>query len=348
MKYLNLGNTGLKVSRIILGCMSVGEHAPDQGIFSSGWVLNEEESIKALHHAYFDCGINTFDTSNNYTAGQSERVIGRFLKQFSIPREDIVIMTKCFFNTDALTHGSDVKPNTQGLSRKNIIASVNGSLQRLQVEYIDVLFIHRFDSETPVEETMETLHDLVRSGKVRYIAASSMCAWQFSKMQFIAEKNNWTKFIAMQNLWNLLYREEEREMVPFCKDQGVGLVPYAPLAQGAITRPASVTAYETPREYINMKYIDPHNESLIAVRKNIEDVAERLGVSKAQVAIAWLLAKGANPIVGVTRNSERLDDVVKALDMQLSNEDIHQLEKDYRGQEQKNWFVGTSAPATSK
>jgi aryl-alcohol dehydrogenase-like predicted oxidoreductase len=348
MQYVNLGNTGLKVSRIILGCMSIGEQAPDKGIFSSGWVMKEEESIKALHHAYFDRGVNTFDTSNNYTAGQSERVIGRFLKQFNIPREEIVIMTKCFFNTEALTNGSQVKPNTQGLSRKNIIASVNGSLERLQVEYIDVLFIHRFDTETPVEETMETLNDLVRSGKVRYIAASSMYAWQFAKMQYTAEKNSWTKFIAMQNLWNLLYREEEREMIPLCKDQGVGLVPYAVLAQGAITRPASATVQETSREYINMKYIDPQNESLTTVRKNIEDVAEKLGVSKAQIAIAWLLAKGANPIVGVTNKPEQLDDIVKAMDLKLSNEDIHLLEKDYRAQEQKTWFVGATAPTTSK
>ena len=233
------------------------------GIFSSGWVMNEEDSMKALHHAYFDLGIHTFDTANVYTQGQSERVVGKFLKKYSIPREHVVILTKACFPTEGLPHelAATVRNNTKGLSRKNLFASLESSLERLGVDYVDLFQIHRFDPETPVDETMEALHDLVKSGKVRYIGASSMYLYQFAKvrcisallifhalpdffyfptqMQYTAELRGWTKFVSMQNLWNLLYREEEREMVPFCKEQGIALIPYSPLASGALTRPAS-------------------------------------------------------------------------------------------------------------
>lgn len=185
MQYTNLGRSGLKVSRIILGCMSLGEQAPEKGLFSSAWVMNEEESLKMLHQAFFELGINTFDTSNNYTAGQSERVIGKFLQKYNVPREQVVIMTKAYFHLDGITEGqttSLLKANGRGLSRKSLFASVDGSLERLGVSYIDVLQIHRFDPTTPIEETMEALHDLIKAGKVRYIGASSMSAWQFQKV----------------------------------------------------------------------------------------------------------------------------------------------------------------------
>lgn len=316
MEYVKLGNTGLEVSRFCLGGMSFG----DSEKWIHSWVLNEEETRKIIKKA-IDLGINFFDTANVYSLGTSEEYMGRAFKDFA-NREEIVIATKI---SGAMRKG----PNGSGLSRKAIMAEVDGCLKRLGVDYIDILYIHRWDYNTPIEETMCALNDLVRAGKVHYLGASSMYAWQFQKAQYIAEKNGWTKFSVMQGHYNLLYREEEREMNPLCKDMGVALVPYSPLAAGRLTRDwASDSKRFKEDKVAKMKYDSTEDKDKLIVER-VKEIAEKYNVTRSQVAVAWLFEKGVcSPVIGVTKE-KYLDDFVGALNLTLSNEDIKYLEEAY-------------------
>ena len=316
MEYIKLGNTGLEVSKICLGCMSFGD--PEKWIHS--WVLNEEDSRRIIKKS-LDLGINFFDTANVYGLGTSEEILGRALKDYA-NRDEIVIATKV---SGIMGQG----PNKKGLSRKAIITEVNESLKRLGVEYIDLLYIHRWDYETPIEETMCALNDLVRSGKVLYLGASSMYAWQFSKAQYIAEKNGWTKFSVMQGHYNLLYREEEREMNPLCRDMGVALVPYSPLAAGRLTRDWKSDSKRFNEDKVaKMKYDTTEDSDKIIVER-VANIAGKYNATKAQIALAWLWNKGVtSPIVGVTKE-KYLDDFINALNIKLSQEDMKYLEEAY-------------------
>lgn len=316
MEYVKLGNTGLDVSRICLGCMSFG----DPTNWRHDWLLNEEDSRGIMKKA-LDLGINFFDTANVYSLGVSEEFLGRAIKDFA-RREEVVIATK--------VHGRmHDGPNGEGLSRKHIMHEVNASLKRLDMDYIDLLYIHRWDYDTPIEETMEALHDLVRSGKVHYIAASSMYAWQFQKAQYVAEKNGWTKFVAMQNHYNLIYREDEREMIPFCKDSGVALVPYSPLASGRLARDWDADTDRSKSDTTARHKYDSTEEQDRKVIDEVGKVAEKYGATRAQIAIAWLWEKGvASPVVGVTKE-KYLDDFVGALKIKLNAEDMMNLNKYY-------------------
>ncbi|HSL72857.1 MAG TPA: aldo/keto reductase [Ilumatobacteraceae bacterium] len=314
MKYTKLGNTGLDVSRICLGCMSFGE----SGSGTHAWTLDEATSRTFVQRA-LEAGINFFDTANVYSAGTSEEFVGRALNEMAA-RDDVVIATK--------VHGPMREGrNAAGLSRKAIMAEVDHSLRRLGTDYIDLYQIHRFDHRTPIEETMEALHDVVKSGKVRYIGASSMWAWQFSKAQYTAELHGWTKFVSMQNHYNLLNREEEREMMPLCVDQGVGVIPWSPLARGRLTRDwDETTARSETDEFGKFLYAD--DDRVIVER--VAEVADERGVSRAQVALAWMLSKSfvTSPIVGATKD-HHLDDAVAAVDLTLSTEEIARLEEPY-------------------
>ncbi len=314
MRYTNLGNTGLQVSGVTLGCMSWG----DSEVGGRPWTKGEDfakETIKAA----LEAGINFFDTANAYSAGTSEEFTGRALKEYAA-REDVVLATKVFIR---MRPG----PNGAGLSRKAILHEIDASLTRLGTDYVDLYQIHRWDPKTPIEETMEALHDVVKSGKARYLGASSMYAWQFAKAQHVAELNGWTPFVSMQNHYNLIYREEEREMLPLCLDQGVGVIPWSPLARGRLTRPWDTsTARADTDEFGSTLYRD---EDAAVVAKVLE-IAERRGVSAAQVALAWLMAQPAvtSPIVGVTK-PEHLDDAVAAVDLELSADEIEELAAGY-------------------
>ncbi|MEC3994155.1 aldo/keto reductase [Actinacidiphila sp. DG2A-62] len=314
MEYLKLGATGLEVSRICLGCMSYG--AKDRG--THPWVLEEEDSRPFLRQA-LDAGINFFDTANVYSDGTSEEIVGRALKDFAA-RDDIVLATK--------VHGR-MRPgaNGGGLSRKAILTEIDHSLRRLGTDYVDLYQIHRFDPTTPVEETMEALHDVVKAGKARYIGASSMYAWQFAKMQHAAERHGWTRFVSMQNHYNLLYREEEREMLPLCADQGVGVIPWSPLARGRLTRPwDTVSARSETDEFGKSLYQEGDRRIVDAVA----EVAAERGVSPARIALAWLLRQPAvtSPIVGATK-ARHLEDAVAAVDVVLSDDEAKRLEEHY-------------------
>lgn len=323
MDYVTLGKTGLKVSRICLGCMTYG--APAVGKAKPGshaWALNEEQSQPFFRQA-LDLGINFFDTANVYSAGASEEVLGRFLKA-NARREAVVIATK--------VHGlMRDEPNGQGLSRKAIFYELDQSLHRLQTDYVDLYQIHRWDYETPIEETLEALHDVVKSGKVRYLGASSMFAWQFTKSLYLADLQRWTRFVSMQNHYNLLYREEEREMIPLCQAEGIGVIPWSPLARGRLTRPwqtQPTKRYETD-QYGKTLYSDTED----ADRKVIErlgQLADKRGIARAQLALAWLLNKPGvtSPIVGATKPNH-LEDAIAALSVRLSPEEIAQLEEPY-------------------
>ena len=323
MNYVNLGKTGLKVSRICLGCMSYG--APATGKAKPGshaWALNEEESDPFFRQA-LDLGINFFDTANVYSGGASEEVLGRFLRA-NIRRESVVIATKL--------HGvMRDEPNGHGLSRKAIFFELDQSLRRLQTDYVDLYQIHRWDYETPIEETLEALHDVVKSGKVRYLGASSMYAWQFAKALYLADLHGWTRFVSMQNHYNLLYREEEREMIPLCQSEGIGVIPWSPLARGRLARPwqsEPTKRYETDQFGKSMY---SHTEE--ADRKVVDrlgQVAEQRVVPRAQLALAWLLSKPAiaSPIVGATK-PHHLQDAVAALALLLTPEEIASLEEPY-------------------
>ena len=314
MRYRKLGNTGLDVSVVTLGCMSWGD--PARG--GHPWVLDEDAGRAVIKDA-LEAGINVFDTANVYSGGSSEEITGRALRDFAA-REDVVLATK--------VHGRmRPGPNGAGLSRKAILHEIDASLTRLGTDYVDLYQIHRWDSHTPIEETMEALHDVVRAGKARYIGASSMYAWQFAKAQHTAELHGWTKFVSMQNHYNLLYREEEREMLPLCADQGVGVIPWSPLARGRLTREwdASTARAETD-EFGASLYRDEDK----AIVDTVAAVAERRGVPRARVALAWLLAQPVvtSPIVGVTK-PQHLEDAVAAVDLELGADEIEELGAGY-------------------
>lgn len=320
MKYVNLGKTGLKVSRICLGCMSYG--APDRG--THPWSFTEEESREYYKQAV-ELGINFFDTSNSYSEGTSEEILGRALRDL-LPREDVVIATKVY-------HRMRPGPNGRGLSRKAILAEIDASLRRLGTDYVDLYQIHRWDYSTPIEETLEALHDVVKAGKARYIGASSMFAWQFCKALYLADRHSWTRFATMQNHYNLLYREEEREMLPLCQAEGIGVLPWSPLARGRLTRDwqsQHVTPRATSDEFGKTLY-DQTQEADKEVVDGVGEVAVARGVSRAQVALAWLLSKPVvtAPIVGATK-PHHLTEAVAALDLTLSEEEIDRLQQPYR------------------
>lgn len=322
MEYVKLGNSGLDVSKICLGCMGFG----DPVNWQHKWVIEEEESRKVIKQA-LDMGINFFDTANVYSNGVSEEILGKALKDYA-NRDEVVIATKVFFNSKKALSDEKKEPNSMGLSRKAIMSSVEKSLKRLQTDYIDLYIIHRWDYSTPIEETMEALHDLVKAGKVRYIGASAMYAWQFQKAQYAAEKNGWTKFISMQNHYNLIYREDEREMIPLCRDQKVGLTPYSPLAGGRLTRePDAETLRKKTDEMAKKKYGE-YEEADKEIILRVKELAEKYNTEKANIALAWLLSKNTVPIVGATKISH-LETAVKSLDVKLSEEDIEYLEETY-------------------
>lgn len=323
MEYVNLGKTGLKVSRICLGCMTYG--APATGEVKGGrhaWALNEEESQPFFRQA-LDLGINFFDTANVYSSGVSEEVLGRFLKS-QARRDAVVIATK-------LWGVMRDEPNGRGLSRKAIFYELDESLRRLQTDYVDLYQIHRWDYDTPIEETLEALHDVVKAGKVRYIGASSMYAWQFTKALYLANLHGWTRFVSMQNHYNLLYREEEREMLPLCQSEGIGVIPWSPLARGRLTRPwksESTKRFET--DQFGKGLYGPTEEADRRVVDRVGEIAQKHGAPYAQVALAWMLSKPVitAPIVGATKPNH-LADAVAALSLRLSPEEIAALEEPY-------------------
>ncbi|GAB7191782.1 aldo/keto reductase [Kineococcus sp. NUM-3379] len=314
MDYTKLGRTGLEVSRICLGCMSYGD--PARG--GHPWTLPEAEAAPFLHRA-LDLGITFFDTANVYSAGSSEEILGRVLLK-AVRREEVVIATK--------VHGRmRPGPNGAGLSRHAILTEVDNSLRRLGTDYVDLYQIHRWDPATPVEETLQALHDVVQAGKVRYLGASSMWAWQFAKALHLQELNGWTRFVTMQDHYNLLYREEEREMLPLCADEGIGVIPWSPLARGRLTRDWDAATERTQTdEFGRSLYVASDAEVVAAVAR----VAERRGVPRAQVALAWVLRNPVvtAPIVGATK-LHHLDDAVAALGLALTEEDVAELEAPY-------------------
>jgi aryl-alcohol dehydrogenase-like predicted oxidoreductase len=323
MDYINLGHTGVKVSRICLGCMSYG--APPAGPLrpgSNAWSLNEELSQPFFRQA-LDAGINFFDTANVYSSGDSERVLGRFLKA-NAKREDTVIATKL---NGVMRDG----PNGGGLSRKEVFFEIDESLRRLGTDYVDLYQIHRWDKTTLIEETLEALNDVVRAGKVRYLGASSMWAWQFSKALYTSEMHGWAKFVTMQPHYNLLYREEEREMLPLCLDQRVGVLPWSPLARGKLARPwnAETTKRSDSDGYAKSLYVRTQENDQRVVER-LGELAKARGVPMAQVALAWLLTKPAitAPIAGATK-LHHLDDAVAAVSLKLSTDEVKSLEEPY-------------------
>lgn len=319
MEYKNLGKTGLKVSRICLGCMSYGN--PQKGYHS--WVLNEEEGRGFIRQA-IDLGINFFDTANMYSEGESEEILGRAIRDYA-KREEIVIATKLYFPMRK-------DPNGQGLSRKAIFTEIDNSLKRLNMEYVDLYQIHRWDYSTPIEETLEALHDVVKSGKARYIGASSMYAWQFCKALYLADKRGWTRFVSMQNHYNLIYREEEREMLSLCAEEGIGVIPWSPLARGLLARPfnaeGSTTRFET--DPVSKALYQASSEIDRKIIDAVEEIAKSRSVPQAQVALAWLLHQTAvtSPIIGATKH-HHLQDAVDALAIRLTEEELQALENSY-------------------
>ena len=318
MEYTRLGNSGLEVSKLCLGCMGFG----DASKWSRGsWILNEEESMKIIKRA-LELGINFFDTADMYSLGESERILGKAIKKYA-NRDDVVIATKIFY---PLREGK----NNKGLSRKYIFEAVEASLKRLDMDYIDLLVIHRFDYDTPLEETMESLHDLIKMGKVRYIGASAMYAWQFQKANYIAEKHGWTKFISMQNHYNLLYREDERELIPYCIDSGIQLTPYSPLASGRLSRSSHEQSKRFEEDKVTQdKYINTLKEDNRIIDR-VGEIADRKGITRVQVALAWLLSHNyvASPLIGATKISH-LEGAISALDVKLTQEEINYLEEEY-------------------
>ncbi|MDU0305304.1 aldo/keto reductase, partial [Streptomyces sp. PAL114] len=314
MEYVKLGSTGLEVSRVCLGCMTYG----DPGRGNHEWTLDEEASRPLIRQA-LEAGITFFDTANVYSDGTSEEIVGRALRDFA-RRDDVVLATK--------VHGRmRPGPNGSGLSRKAIMSELDHSLRRLGTDYVDLYQIHRWDPHTPVEETMEALHDVVKAGKVRYIGASSMYAWQFSKAQYTAELRGWTKFVSMQNHYNLLYREEEREMLPLCADQGVGVLPWSPLARGRLTRDWNATTERSATDQFGSTL---YQEGDRATVEAVARVAEARGVPRAQVALAWLLHRDpvTAPIVGAAKPGH-IEDAVAAVDLELTDKELEELEQPY-------------------
>lgn len=317
MDYVKLGRTGLEVSRICLGCMSYG--VPERGI--APWSLNEQESRPFIKRA-LELGINFFDTANVYSDGTSEEIVGRALKEFA-HRDEVVIATKVHFRMHP-------GPNGGGLSRKAIMSEIDNSLRRLGTDYIDLYQIHRFDHTTPIEETMEALHDVIKAGKARYIGASSMYAWQFLKAQHVAESNGWTKFVSMQNLLNLLYREEEREMLPLCRSEGIGVIPWSPLAKGRLTRDWDDKTARSEIDEAGQRLVAAMISADRQIVERVAEIAAKRGISRAQVALAWVLQKEqvTAPIVGATK-SIHLEDAVAALSVKLDVNEITSLEEPY-------------------
>jgi aryl-alcohol dehydrogenase-like predicted oxidoreductase len=317
MDYVKLGRTGLDVSRICLGCMSYG--VPERGI--APWSLNEEESRPFIKRA-LELGINFFDTANVYSDGTSEEIVGRALKEFA-HRDEVVIATKVHFRMHP-------GPNGAGLSRKAIMSEIDKSLRRLGTDYVDLYQIHRFDNTTPIEETMEALHDVVKAGKVRYIGASSMYAWQFLKAQHVAERNGWTKFVSMQNLLNLLYREEEREMLPLCREEGISVIPWSPLAKGRLTREWDEKTARSEIDEAGQRLVAAMVDADRKIVERVAEVAAKRGITRAQVALAWVLQKEpvTSPIVGATKPNH-LEDAVAALSVKLDANEIASLEEPY-------------------
>ena len=319
MQYTNLGKTGLKVSRLCLGMMSYGSKTWRE------WVLDEEGAKPFVRRA-LDAGINFFDTADVYSLGESEKITGNLLKFFGVKRENVVVATK-------VNGQMSDNINDKGLSRKHILDSIDKSLKRLQMDYVDLYQIHRWDYETPIEETMEALNDVVRAGKARYIGASSMFAWQFSKAQYTAQRHGWTRFVSMQNHYNLVYREEEREMIPLCIDQGVGLIPWSPMARGFFAKNRTrggggETTRAKSDPFSNQLYF---REEDFKVAEIANEVAEARGVTGSQVALSWMLNKPhiASPIIGATK-MDHLDQAIAALDIKLSDEEIRRLEEPYK------------------
>ena len=323
MEYVNLGRTGVKVSRICLGCMSYGTPpAGPRRPGSNDWSLNEEQSASFFKQA-LDLGINFFDTANVYATGDSERVVGNWLRA-NTKREDIVLATKV---NGQMREGA----NGKGLSRKEIYFELDESLKRLQTDYVDIYWIHRWDASTPIEETLETLNDAVRAGKVRYLGASSMWAWQLSKALYTSRERGWSRFVAMQNHYNLIYREEEREMLPLCKDQGLAVTPWSPLARGRLARPANAEPTKRLESDQFGKSIYPAGaEADRVVIERVQNIAADRGVAMAQVALAWMLSKPVitSPIVGATK-PHHLEDAVAAVSLKLTPEEIKALEEPY-------------------
>ena len=317
MEYVNLGRTGLKVSRICLGCMTYG--VPDRG--AHPWSLDEETSRPFFKRA-LELGINFFDTANTYSDGTSEEIVGRALRDFA-RREEIVIATKVFY---PMREG----PNARGLSRKSIMTEIDASLRRLGTDYVDLYQIHRWDKHTPIAETLEALHDVIKAGKARYIGASSMYAWQFSQAQYTARQNGWTPFATMQNHYNLLYREEEREMMPLCAAEGVGVIPWSPLARGRLTRDWSETTNRLESDEFGKTLYNATADADRKVVERVAEVASQRGVPRAQVALAWLLHKSfiTAPIVGASK-PHHLDDAVAAVALKLTAEEVSSLEEPY-------------------
>ncbi|OME04466.1 oxidoreductase [Paenibacillus odorifer] len=317
MKYTKLGKTGLDVSQLCLGCMSFG--VAERWIHQ--WVLDEKQSRVIIKKA-LDLGINFFDTANVYSDGTSEEIVGRALKDYA-NRDEIVLATKVF---NRMHEG----PNGAGLSRKAIMSEIDKSLKRLGTDYVDLYQIHRWDYHTPIEETMEALHDVVKAGKARYIGASAMYAWQFQKALYVAEKNGWTRFVSMQNHLNLIYREEEREMLPLCKEENIGVIPYSPLASGRLTRDWAVSTHRSETDQIQKSKYDGTADNDQLVVERVATIAEKHGVQRIHIALAWLLQKEpvTAPIIGATKTSH-LEDAVGALSITLTSEEIAFLEEPY-------------------
>jgi aryl-alcohol dehydrogenase-like predicted oxidoreductase len=316
MEYVRFGSTGLKVSRICLGCMSYGKSTEKWP-----WALDEEHSRPFIQHA-LELGINFFDTADVYSGGASEEVVGKALRDIA-KREDVVIASKVYFEMGP-------EPNNRGLSRKHILSSIDASLKRLGTDYVDLYQIHRWDYETPIEETLETLNDVVRAGKARYIGASSMFAWQFAKALYTSDLHGWVRFVSMQDLYNLAYREEEREMLPFCLDQKVAVIPWSPLAKGRLARKPVKGGNETLRaqtDAIGKRLFSGEDET---IPMRVAEIAEARGIPMAQVALAWVLSKPAitAPIVGATK-LQQLDDAAASVSVKLTAEEIARLEEPY-------------------
>ncbi|KVO22106.1 alcohol dehydrogenase [Burkholderia ubonensis] len=317
MEYVRLGSTGLQVSRLCLGCMTYG--VPERG--THPWTLDEAASRPFIRQA-LDAGINFFDTANMYSDGTSEEIVGRALRDFA-KRDDVVIATKVF-------HRMRPGPNGAGLSRKAILTEIDHSLKRLGTDYVDLYQIHRWDYHTPIEETLEALHDVVKAGKARYIGASSMHAWQFSKALYTSKLNGWTQFVSMQDHLNLLYREEEREMLPLCADQGIAVLPWSPLARGRLTRDWDASSERLQSDAYGRTLYEAYADNDRAIVEAVATIARARNVPRAQVALAWLLQKSGvtAPIIGASK-AQHLDDAVAALSLELSAEELAALEAPY-------------------
>ncbi|HEY2381331.1 MAG TPA: aldo/keto reductase [Terriglobia bacterium] len=317
MKYTRLGTSGLQISRIVVGCMSFGE--PNRGTHE--WTLDLDDARPLIKQA-FDAGITTFDTANVYSLGSSEEILGKLIGEIG-RRDQIIIATKLWGRMGA-------GPNDSGLSRGAILTQVDASLKRLKTDYIDLYQIHRYDANTPIEETLEALHDLVRSGKVRYIGASSMWTWQFVQAQYLADLHGWTRFVSMQNHYNLLMREEEREMFPFCVNQGIGTLPWSPLARGRLTRDWQAATRRSETDAFGKSLYKQSEESDRRILDAVAAIAKEREVSQAQIAMAWVLHRPAvtAPIVGATKTAH-LTDAIAAVDLQLNTDECKRLEEHY-------------------